>query len=52
MKTYIVNLPDSTERLASLRKRLEAHPYIDAEVLGAVDGRKMSDEQLRKAFDY
>lgn len=52
MKTYIVNLPDSTERLASLRKRLEAHPYIEAEVLEAVDGRKMSDEQLRKAFDY
>ncbi len=51
MKTLIINLPESTERLDALNARLKGHPYMETEVLEAVDGRKMSHKERKEAFD-
>ncbi len=51
MKTFVINLPQSSDRLNSLRKHLSEHPYIDLEVIEAVDGRILSTEETDRLFD-
>ena len=51
MKTLVINLPQSTDRLRSLNEQLNAHPYLDVEVIEAVDGRRLSPEETDRAFD-
>lgn len=50
MKTLVINLPQSTDRLRSLNEQLNAHPYLDVEVIEAVDDadflRKKQTERL------
>lgn len=51
MKTLIINLPESTDRLSALTDRLKDHPYMETDVVEAVDGRRMSPEERDAAFD-
>ncbi len=51
MKTLVINLPTSTDRLASLRERLRKHPYIQPEIIEAIDGRILSSTERDKVFD-
>ena len=51
MKTYIVNLEQSVDRRAAMEKQLARFPELEAEFVPAVDGRKMSGEEVLGAFD-
>ena len=51
MKTYIINLPQSAERRAAMEGQLARFPELEAEFVAAVDGRAMSEEEVRAAFD-
>lgn len=51
MKTYIINLPQSAERRAAMEGQLARFPELEAEFVPAVDGRTMSEEEMRGAFD-
>ena len=51
MKTYIINLPQSAERRAAMEGQLARFPELKAEFVAAVDGRAMSEEEVRAAFD-
>lgn len=51
MKTYVVNLEQSVDRRAAMEEQLARFPQLEAEFVPAVDGRKMSEEEVRAAFD-
>ena len=51
MKTYVVNLEQSVDRRAAMEKQLARFPELEAEFVPAVDGRKMSEEEVLGAFD-
>lgn len=51
IQTYIINLPTSTVRREYMQKELAPYPFLNIEFLKAVDGRKLSEEELNKEFD-
>ena len=51
MKTYIINLEQSTERKEYMRQQMKKLPQLDYEFIPAVDGRKMSEEELSSRFN-
>lgn len=52
MKTYVINLESAKDRREYMRKLLTKFPILDVEFVEAVDGRKMSLNELEKIFDY
>ena len=51
MKTYIINLEQSTDRKEYMREQMKKLPQLDYEFIPAVDGRKMNEEELSIYFD-
>jgi len=51
MKTYIINLEQSTERKEYMRQQMKKLPQLDYEFIPAVDGRKMNEEELSSHFN-
>lgn len=51
MKTFVINLPHATARRERVRTILAEHPSLDVEFIEAVDGRKLSAEEIEHRFD-
>lgn len=51
MKTYVINLPQSSRRLAEMQEKLAEHPYLQPVIVEAVDGRVLSADELDRRFD-
>lgn len=51
MKTYVINLPQSIERRQSIELQLKKLPELQIEFFPAVDGRRMSEEEILQRFD-
>ncbi|WP_102408579.1 glycosyltransferase family 25 protein [Parabacteroides bouchesdurhonensis] len=51
MKTYIVNLKECVERRKHVLHEIEKYPFMDAEIIDAVNGKLMSDEEISRVFD-
>lgn len=51
IKTYVINLIDSVDRRKNVLAELSKYPFIDYELVEAVDGRKMSQEDVDHLFD-
>jgi glycosyl transferase family 25 len=51
MKTLVINLKDSVHRKAYVEQLLYPYKFLEVEFIEAVNGKTMSDEELRKAFD-
>lgn len=51
IKTYVINLKDSVDRRETVLAELAKYPYLDVELVEAVDGRKMSAEEKKNCFD-
>lgn len=49
---YIVNLPSSVVRREYMEGLLAAYPFLDKTFIPAVNGRQMTEEQRKDAFDY
>lgn len=51
IKTYVINLKDSVDRRNAVLAELSRYPFMDPEIIEAVDGRKMSPEEVEAEFD-
>ena len=51
IKTYIINLKDSSDRRAYMEKVMSPFGFLDVEFVEAVDGRKMSPEEIETCFN-
>lgn len=51
MKTYIINLEQSTDRKEYMRRQMKKLPQLNYEFIPAVDGRKMNGKELSSSFD-
>lgn len=51
IKTYVINLKDSVDRRNDVLAELSRYPFMDPEVIEAVDGRKMSSKEVETQFD-
>lgn len=51
VKTFVINLPSSVERRELVKSILSKENFIDYEIIDAVDGRKMTDEEKNNSFD-
>ena len=51
MKTFVINLPHATARRERVRTILAEHPRSTSEFIEAVDGRKLSAEEIERRFD-
>lgn len=47
----MINLKDSVERRKSVLAETAKYPFMDVELVEAVDGRKMSEEEKKNCFD-
>lgn len=52
IKTYVINLPEDTERKASISKELSRFESLEPEWIGAVNGKKLGKDKLGELFDY
>lgn len=52
IKTYVINLPEDTERKVSISKELSKFECLDPEWVDAVNGKKQGKEELGRLFDY
>ena len=52
IKTYIINLPEDTDRRISIVKELSKITCLDPEFVDGVDGRALGKEKLGKLFDF
>lgn len=52
IKTYVINLPEDTERKASISQELSKLECLDPEWIEAVNGKRLGKEKLSKLFDY
>lgn len=52
MKAYVINLEKDTDRRRAMERELTGTPFADVEFVKAVDGRLMSERELKEAFDY
>lgn len=51
MKAYVINLEKRTDRREHIEQELSKMPYIDFEIVNAVDGRVMTLEEKSKIFN-
>lgn len=51
IKTYIINLKDSVIRRDAVLAEMVKYPFMDVELVEAVDGRKMKPEDVGVCFD-
>lgn len=51
IKSYVINLKDSTDRRERVMVELSKYPFMNYELVEAVDGRKMSQEDIDRQFD-
>ena len=51
IKTYVINLKESVVRRNALLSEVAKYPCMDVEIVEAVNGRKMSSEDIKKNFD-
>lgn len=51
IKTYVINLKDSVDRRKRALHELSKYPFMDYELVEAVDGRIMSQEDIDLQFD-
>jgi glycosyl transferase family 25 len=51
MKTFVINLPRSTERRERMGRMLAAYPELEVEFIDAVDGCALTDEEREERFD-
>ena len=51
IKTYIINLKDSSDRRAYMEEVMSPFRFLDVEFVEAVDGRKMSPEEIETCFN-
>lgn len=51
MHTFVVNLESSVERRKNVEKMLGNENLIEADFIGAVDGRKMNSDEREKVFN-
>lgn len=52
IKTYIVNLPNDSDRRTSIFKELNKLTCLDPEIIEAVNGKELGREKLGKIFDF
>lgn len=51
IKTYVINLKDSVHRRKTVLAELAKYPFLDVELVEAVDGRKLQPEKMKSSFD-
>lgn len=51
IKTYVINLIDSVDRRKNVLAELSKYPFMNYELVEAVDGREMSQEDVDHLFD-
>lgn len=51
MKTYIINLKESVQRRESVLQATSAFPFLDVELIEAVNGKLMTQEDINHLFD-
>lgn len=51
IKTYIINLKQSSGRREYIQKEVSNYPFLDSEFIEAVDGRVLSSEEITLLFD-
>ena len=51
IKTYVINLKDSVDRRRNVLAELSKYPFMNYELVEAVDGREMSQEDVDHLFD-
>ena len=51
IKTYIINLKESTDRKEYMEEVMAPFGWLDIEYIEAVNGKQMSDSELRESFD-
>lgn len=51
IKTYVINLKDSVDRREAVLAETARHPFMDVELVEAVDGRKLKSEEVKDCFD-
>lgn len=51
IKTYIINLKESVDRRESVLAETAKYPFMDVELVEAVDGRKLKPEELQSRFN-
>lgn len=51
IKTYVINLKDSVIRREAVLAETAKYPFMDVELLEAVDGRKMKSEDIEVCFN-
>lgn len=51
IKTYIVNLPASADRREYIGREMAKYPFLDVEIVEAVDGRRLTPDEIEQRFD-
>ena len=51
IKTFVINLKDSVERREAVLAETARYPFMDIELIEAVDGRKFTPEEIGECFD-
>lgn len=51
IKTYVINLRDSADRREMVLAETAKYPFMDVELIEAVDGRKLKPEEVNACFD-
>ncbi|WP_304246924.1 glycosyltransferase family 25 protein [Parabacteroides gordonii] len=51
IKTYVINLKNAVDRRQNVLGELSKHPFMNYELVEAVDGREMSQEDVDHLFD-
>lgn len=51
IKTYVINLKDSVDRREAVLTEIVKYPFMDVELVEAVDGRKMKPEEIEACFN-
>lgn len=51
IKTFVINLKDSVDRREAVLTEMVKYPFMDVELVEAVDGRIMSKEDIDRQFD-
>ncbi|WP_449039699.1 glycosyltransferase family 25 protein [Parabacteroides goldsteinii] len=52
IKTYIINLKESVERKDQVLREVSRSPFMDIELVEAVNGRMLMEEQVEMLFDW
>ena len=51
VKTYLINLKDSTERRERAMEEISRYPFMDIEWVEAVNGKKLTEEETARLFN-